>query len=298
MNKFKILVAGGLFLFFLLAVFFSFLLFSAGGFEFGNVIALIPLKGEITSENCVTGACTNYEEFGKMIKNAEKDPEVKAIVIDINSPGGEVFASMELNRIIKNCKKPVVAYIGEVGASGAYYAASAADEIIADEYSMTGSIGVKTVMIEYKGLLDKLGVNVTTIKKPENKDIGSPYKHADENETKEMQDIVDKIYDAFISDVAENRNISKQKIQEISEKKSIYFGSEAKEIGLIDKIGTKEDAIKSAADKAGIRGEIIVKDVETNTNKALDDFVVKIGYGIGKALMEEKNFKITSTQTQ
>lgn len=299
MDKFKIVAAGGFLIFIFFAVLLSVILFSNGiEFELGDTIALIPIKGEITSEDCAIGSCANYVEFGKMFKDAEKDTDVKAIVLDIDSPGGGVFASREMAKIVKNSKKPVVAYIGEVGASGAYYTASAADEIVANEYSMTGSIGVETIMIGYRGLLDKLGINVTTIKKPENKDLGSPYRYMNESDKKEMQDIVDRIYDDFVSEVAENRNIPKEKVIEISEKKSIYFGSEAKENGLIDEIGTKEDAIKIAAEKAGIKDKdkIIVRDMGTNTQRMLDDLTMKLGYGIGKAILEKENIKITSMQ--
>lgn len=297
MDKFKIVVAGGLLLFIFFVILLSFILFSSGtGFGFGNTIAIIPVKGEITSDSCTAGPCTNYEEFSEMFKTAEKDPNVKAIVLDINSPGGGVFASREMAKIVEKSKKPVVAYIGEVGASGAYYAASAADEIIASEYSLTGSIGVETIIIGYSGLLDKLGINVTTIKRPENKDLGSPYRQMNESEKKEMQDIIDRIYNEFISDVAKNRNIPKEKVLEISEKKNMYIGIEAKENGLIDKIGTRDDAIKTAAEKAGIKGRIIVRNMGTNTERMLDDLIMKLGYGIGKAILEKENIKINSIQ--
>ncbi len=145
----------------------------------GNKIAVIRIKGEITSESCGGGlfgatGCAQASTISKKLKDADNDPNVRAIVLDINSGGGGVVASGNIMQSIRDTEKPVVAYIGDSGASGAYYAASAADWIIADRNSLTGSIGVIMTLTQYYGLYDKLGINTTVIKAGKSKDIGSP----------------------------------------------------------------------------------------------------------------------------
>ena len=233
----------------------------------GGYVAVIPIKGEITFGGCggglLTGpiACANVDEVKASIEEANNDWSVDAIVLDINSGGGSVVATRELTYAVMNSEKPVVAYIGETGASGAYYAASAADKIVADKNSITGSIGVRMEVPHYYDLMGKLGVNITTIKAGENKDVGSPYRPMTEKEEEELQEIVDTIYDDFIASVAENRNLSVDYVRSIADGK-IYLGEKAKELKLIDEVGSFDYAVELAAMEAGIKGEPGVKNIE------------------------------------
>ena len=227
-------------------------------------VVVIPIKGTITSGGCGDvfggGQCASVDVVKRMIKEAEEESSVKAIVLDINSGGGFVVASREMMRAVRDCKKPVVARIGESGASGAYYVASAADKIVADDNSITGSIGVIMSIQHYYGLFDKLGINMTIIKSGKSKDIGSPYREMREDEKEELKAMIDKIYYSFISDVAINRNLSVSYVENISDG-SIYLGSDAKELGLVDSLGGLDDAIDLASELAGIEGKPVIKEV-------------------------------------
>ena len=232
----------------------------------GGDVAVIPVHGTITLGGCpgslfYAESCAQVEEIKKQLKDADGDPAVKAIVLDIYSGGGNVVASRELMRAVRGTEKPVVAWIGEVGASGAYYVASGADRIVADEDSITGSIGVIMFIQHYYELFDEIGINVTVIKAGESKDIGSPYRPMTADERAEMQGIIDKVYRSFISDVAENRNLSFDYVETVSEG-NIYLGSDAKKIGLVDELGGLEDAVDLAAELGGIKGEPGVKEPE------------------------------------
>jgi protease IV len=229
----------------------------------GGDVAVVPIYGTITMAGCggtllQTESCADVTEIKQELKYADKDPAVKAIVLDVYSGGGNVVASRELMRAIKNTKKPTVAWIGEIGASGAYYAASAANRTIADEDSMTGSIGVIMFIEHYYGLFDWIGINVTTIKAGNSKDIGSPYRPMTDAERDEMQSMIDKVYDSFVRDVAENRHLDYGYARNISQG-NIYLGSDAKKIGLIDETGGFDDAVRLAADLGGIKGEPGIK---------------------------------------
>ncbi|MBD3260168.1 MAG: signal peptide peptidase SppA [Candidatus Altiarchaeales archaeon] len=226
----------------------------------GNKIAIVPVKGMITFGGCggslLTGslACASVEQVKSLIEQADNDPSVSAIFLDVNSGGGSVVASRELMRAVKRAEKPTITWIGEVGASGAYYVASASDYVMADADSVTGSIGVITTMYHYYELMDELGVNVTVVKAGNTKDIGSPYRPMSEQERQEFEDMVDGIYVDFVSDVAENRNMSYAYALNLSGGK-IYLGKEAVELGLIDEVSGRHEAILRAGEIAGIKGE-------------------------------------------
>lgn len=225
----------------------------------GQKVAIIPVKGEITAEGCSaslfsSASCANVASIKEMLKAADKDDSIRAIVLDINSGGGSVVPSRELAYAVKDMKKPVVACIRETGASGAYYVASAADHIIADRDSMTGSIGVIMTLQHMYGLYDKLGINVTVIKSGKVKDIGSAYREMTPEEEAELTDMVNTIYEDFVSDVAINRNLSVEYVKSISDG-SIYLGKEAMDLGLIDSLGGIDDAVQIAADLGDIQGE-------------------------------------------
>jgi protease-4 len=244
----------------------------------GYSVAVIPIKGEITAEACggtlLGGAvqCAPVSEVVDQLKAAEDDPLVKAIVLDIDSGGGGVVASGNMMRAVKDAKKPVVAYIGESGASGAYYTASAADWIIADRNAITGSIGVIMTVQHYYDLYDKLGINVTVIKSGNSKDIGSPYRPMTDKEKSELKKMVDSIYQDFISNVAENRGMEVAEVEKLADG-TIYLGAEAKENGLIDDTGSLQDAINKAAELGNITGEPMIKwEKSTQKTSILDLF--------------------------
>jgi len=260
---------------------------------FGNKIAIVPIKGYITTESCgpsmIGGTqCAEVAVVKSRIRSAESDPSIRAIVLDINSGGGSVVATGEIEEAVRNCNKPVVAWVEEVGASGAYYVASAADVVVADRNSMVGNIGVIMTVPHYYGLLGMIGVNMTVIKAGNSKDIGSPYREMTEGEEGDLQGMVNKIYYDFVSGVAENRGLSAEYVENISDG-SIYLGSEAQEIGLVDVLGGRSTAIEIAAELGGIEGTPGI--VETRPKKNLVDLLSEMsthmGYGIGKGIISE-----------
>lgn len=274
----KILIAFGLIVWIALtAIMLGFLFTKSEIFSelpIGNKVAIIPIKGEITYEGCSGGIfgspqCAQVGEIKKMLKDAEDDSSVRAVVLDINSGGGSVVASSEMMNSVKNFKKPVVAHISETGASGAYYVASAADRIVADRDSITGSIGVIMSISHYYDLFGKLGINVTVIKSGKSKDIGSPYREMTDEEKTELKGKIDKIYYNLVSDIAENRNLSVSYVENISDG-SIYLGSEAKTLGLIDSIGGIDDAINLAGELGNIKGKPGIKEIRTKSNNFMD----------------------------
>jgi protease-4 len=209
---------------------------------FGNV-ALIPIKGELSidSTSSFSSETTGSEEIVNYIEKAAGKTSIKAIVLDINSPGGSPVASREIADAIKRANKTTVAVIREVGASGAYWVASAADYIIADEMSITGSIGVISSYIEFAGLLQRYNMTYQRFTSGKYKDLGDPFKQLQSDEREILQNKMDKIHTIFIKSVAENRKMPEESVRNLATGE-FYLGIEAKENGLIDAIGNRETA--------------------------------------------------------
>ncbi|ETA67668.1 signal peptide peptidase SppA [Methanolobus sp. WCC1] len=256
-------------------------------------IAVIDLDGTIysggTEEDLFSDYQPGVEDYIEWIEDAQEDDGTKAILIRINSPGGEAIASEKLARAIKEAseKKVVVAYVESMAASAAYQAASSTDYIVAEKQSLVGNIGVRMEIIHYYGLMDDLGINVTTIKSGEYKDIGSPTRPMTEEEKEMLGSIVNESYDDFVSWVAENRNMSLEEAYKVADGR-IYSGSQAKKAGLVDMVGTEEDAIDITAEMAGITGEPDLYEYEGKSSgflgMKLNDALYSFGYGFGKGL--------------
>lgn len=212
----------------------------------GNTIAVIPISGPIMYEESGSlfggGSSATPDTIVSFINSANKNPDVKGIILDINSPGGTVLASKEIANAVKKSDKPVIAVIHEVGASGAYWIASASDYIIADELSITGSIGVIGSYLEFSDLFDKYGITYERLVGGKYKDAGSPYTDLTPEERKLLQAKIDLIHEAFIKEVATNRNMSVSDVRK-SATGIFYLGSEAKDLGLIDELGNNDNAL-------------------------------------------------------
>ncbi|OPX58536.1 MAG: protease 4 [Methanobacterium sp. PtaB.Bin024] len=255
--------------------------------SFGGTVAVIPIQGEIgyESSDVLSGGVVNPDEIKQEIKNAEDDSSVSAILLDINSPGGTPVASEEIMTAVKNCKKPVVSWISDSGASGAYLAATGSDKIVASNSSWVGSIGVILDLTNLSDLYEKLGINRTSIKAGEYKDIGADYRNITPEEQSMLQEMVNESYDNFITLVAENRNLSKDYVASIAEGR-IYTGKQAKELKLIDEIGGKDQALDMAAKMGGIHGsyEVVTMTSSQSFDDVLNSLSSKIGYSIGKGI--------------
>ncbi|MEW5896961.1 MAG: signal peptide peptidase SppA [Nanoarchaeota archaeon] len=208
----------------------------------GNV-ALIPISGPVTVEgDSYLGSSTaSSTEIVGFIKEAEKNPRVKVIMLEINSPGGSAVASDEIASAVRKAEKPVIALIRETGASGGYWIASSADHIIANRMSITGSIGVLSSYLEFSGLMEKYGVNYEQLTAGKYKEIGSPFKELSSDERKILQDKLDKIHQFFIEEIAANRKLPQSKVKAIASGE-FFLGAEAYDLGLIDELGDKDTA--------------------------------------------------------
>src|SRR3989338_1354709 len=211
-----------------------------------NKIAVIPIKGAITVEGTgdfFSGSGVSSNTVTEFIKKSNEDESIKGIILEINSPGGGVVASEEIAKAVKQSKKPVVSWIREVGASGAYWIASSSDAIVAAPMSITGSIGVISSYLEFGGFLQEHNVTYQRLVAGKYKDAGSPYTELTEEERILFQAKLDKVYDYFVSDVAHNRDLEKEEVEELATG-MFYLGVEAKDLNLIDYLGDKDTAVQ------------------------------------------------------
>jgi len=196
------------------------------------------------------------------LHKAAADKRVKAVVLRINSPGGTVTASdilyEEIQAFKKRTGKPVVAYFQDVAASGAYYLACAADEIIAQRTSVTGSIGVIMQMVNLSGTMSKLGITTDAITSGPLKDAGSPFRPMKDGERQLFQELVDDFYAQFVDVVDAGRpKLSREEVAKLADGR-VYIANKALEVGLIDRIGTIHQAVEAAKSRAGVTAAHVV----------------------------------------
>ena len=200
-------------------------------------IKIIPLKGIITSTGSDGGILSekgaSADSLIKEIKKADNDPSIKAIIFEINSPGGTVVGTKEIANSIEKSEKPTVAWIREIGTSGAYWVSSSCDYIVADSMSLTGSIGVSSSYIDFAGLMDGYGVNYNRLIAGEYKDIGSPYKNMSSGEREFLENQLDTVHKMFIAKIAENRGLEYTEVKKYANGAPI-LGINAYEYELVD----------------------------------------------------------------
>jgi protease-4 len=212
----------------------------------GGTIAIVELKEPIVSSESIVRQFKKYRE----------DNSVKAIVFRVESPGGGVSASQEIYEEVKKTRdsgKPVVVSMGSVAASGGYYVSLGASKIVANPGTLTGSIGVISEFLNFNQLFNKIGIGSTTVKSGKFKDTGSPYRPFSEEDKKYFQETIDDVYQQFLHVVEIERKLSPAKAKELADGR-VFTGKKAYEFGLIDTLGTYEDAISIAAALAGISG--------------------------------------------
>jgi len=217
-----------------------------GRFAFGDKIAIVEIKGIITQSSGIIEEINQYQE----------DEGVKAIILRVDSPGGGVGPSQEIHReILKvKSKKKIVTSMGSVAASGGYYIACASDLIIANPGTITGSIGVLMEFTNIEELFKKIGIKGVVLKSGEHKDIGSPFREMTPEDKKIIQGVIENVHQQFIQAVAEGRKMDRTKVMEIADGR-ILTGEQAKQIGLVDRIGNLQDAIEITAKMVGIEGK-------------------------------------------
>ena len=220
--------------------------FTGGAFSTSDKVAIVELEGIIIDPS----------ETLRRLKVLEERVDVKAIVVRIDSPGGAVGPSQEIHGEIKRLreKKKVVASMGTIAASGGYYTAVAAERIVANPGTITGSIGVIVEFFNAEELLQKIGLKGYVVKSGKFKDVGSPLRKMEDEERKLLQAVIDDVNDQFIEAVAEGRGLKPEDVRAIADGR-IFTGAQAKEKGLIDELGGLSSAIKLSAELAGIEGE-------------------------------------------
>jgi protease-4 len=222
----------------------------------GPGVAVIPVEGTIVGGSAgpfVTGIAAS-DDIVADIQRAADDFDAKAIVLAVNSPGGGVVASDEIYHALQGVDKPVVVSMGDTAASGGYYISMAADWIVANPNTLTGSIGVITQFAVADELLDEWGIEFVTIKSGPLKDTGSPFRDMTPEEQARWQALVDEVFAGFVQVVAEGRHMDEAQVRQLADG-SVYTGRQALELGLIDALGYEEDAIAQAAELGGIEGE-------------------------------------------
>jgi protease-4 len=212
----------------------------SGGLVLGTPPPRVPIVARVREE----------------LQKAEEDDDVKALIVRINSPGGTITASDLIYREIESFKTrrkiPVVAVMMDVAASGGYYAALAADSIVALPTTVTGSIGVIMLAVNAQGLMEKIGVAPMAIKSGEMKDAGSPFRPLTPQERAVFQSVIDQMYGRFVTLIASSRKIPEDRVRAFADGR-IYTAEQAKALGLVDDIGYMEDVVASARKAAGLK---------------------------------------------
>ncbi len=240
-------------------------LFAVAGQLFGVAlskpcIAEIKINHEIIDEADDQGIFSpepppTAKDIIGLIDEADERDDVAGIVVYVDSPGGEVIASREIYERIKSSKKPTVAYLRNIATSGGYYVAAGSDYIISEPETITGSIGVRATFVSMRSLFDKIGVNYTTVKSGKHKDIGDIGRNLTDEEYQMMQKFIDEVFDEFKSSVYESRKgharFSDDSFNDVLDAR-IMSGREAYMRGLVDELGSEQEAYDKAAELAGI----------------------------------------------
>src|SRR5437660_9205037 len=266
-----IIIGGGAFFLFVLAVFtLVYLTLHAGGERgalggFGDKIGVVDLEGVIIDPNTVV----------QQLKKFGDDDSIKAIILHVNSPGGGVAASEEIYREVKRIrdekKKRIVSSIQTVGASGAYYVSSATNKIYADSGSIVGSIGVIAAWVNYGDLLRWAKLKDMTLKAGEFKDTGSPTRDMTPAEREYLQGMIDNMHGQFIKAVADGRNMKFEDVKSIANGK-VWTGQQALPMKLVDQLADFQAAVEDTAKAVNIKGEPVLVRPEKD-RKTLSDLV-------------------------
>jgi protease-4 len=224
----------------------------------GDKIAVVEIKGVILDS----------EEIVRQLKKFHEDRSVQAILLRIDSPGGGVAASQEIYeevRKIRETGKIVVVSMSSLAASGGYYVACGANKIVANKGTLTGSIGVISQFMQFDSLMGKIGITMNTIKSGKMKDAGNPFRKMTADDREFFQSLMDDVHKQFIGVVEDERGIEHDTLVKYADGR-VFTGVQALELGLVDTLGTFEDAVGIAAELAGISGEpSIVKEAKKKT---------------------------------
>jgi protease-4 len=269
----------GVFAFLFIATLLSILVavYANDGLGVGNV-AVIPIKGIIMTESdssLLSLGAVSSSDIVDMIEKADKNPRIRAIVLEINSPGGSAVASDEVGQAVKRVNKTTVAWIREVGASGGYWIASACDTVVANRMSITGSIGVISSYLDFSGLITDYNITYQRLVSGKYKDMGSPWKELTAEERDILQEQLDQVHEFFVLEVSQNRGLSMQEARELSTG-SIYIGHQAMQNGLVDRLGGEREVQAYIHETEGIKPNMVYFSREQTLFDALTASAAKI----------------------
>lgn len=223
----------------------------------GPAVAIVEISGAIVSGRAPLFSdlpLAAAEDVKDVIRWSAQDPDVEAILLVVNSPGGSVVASDVIYNELQNVQKPIVVLFGETAASGAYYVSMAGDYLIANPNSLVGSIGVISTFPNAEELLEKVGIEMNVLVSGEAKDFGSLYRDLTPEEREYWQGVLDEIHDNFVQLVVEGRGMGEEDVRALADGR-VYTGRAALELGLVDALGYTQDAINMAATLGLIPGE-------------------------------------------
>ncbi|MCE1166155.1 MAG: signal peptide peptidase SppA [Bacteroidetes bacterium] len=231
----------------------------------GEKIAVVELDFTIIDPKAIVRQFKKYRE----------DKSVKAIVLHVNSPGGGVAASQEMYEEVKKTRdsgKPVIVSFGSIAASGGYYVACGGSLIVSNPGSLTGSIGVIATFPNMKELGEKIGFKETIIKSGKLKDAGNPFRDMNSDDLAYFQEIIDNTFEQFLDVVSKERKIDKDELRKIANGR-VFTGTQAKDLKLVDSLGTFEDAVRIAGEIAKIKGEPAI--VREKSKRNLVEFLIE-----------------------
>jgi protease-4 len=211
---------------------------------FGPRVAIVELEGVIAE----------VDDLVREVRSHRENPQVKAVVMRINSPGGVVGPTQELHQAllrVREAGKPVVASLGSVAASGGYYTAVAADRIYANPGTLTGSIGVVMQMANLQDLFKKVGVDYVVVKAGHYKDLGNFARSMTPDERRVLQGLLDDVHAQFIDAVAQGRKLDRTEVVKFADGR-VFSGVQARDLKMVDVLGSLEDAVNEAAKLAGL----------------------------------------------
>ncbi len=282
MRKSSVILAGGVLVLILVVLlgsiaWFSHLRGGDSGLVFGEKVAVVEIRGIIANAQPTIENLTEFSE----------DDSVKAVVLRIESPGGGVAPSQELYMEVRRTaeRKPVVASMGSVAASGGYYVAAAAQKIYANPGTITGSIGVILQFTNFEELFKKIGFRMETVKSGTYKDVGNPSRKMTPEERAYLQEMIGNVHQQFVRDVAQGRHMQVEQVQGVADGR-IFTGEQAKELGLVDELGNLKDAIAAAGKMGAIEGEPKVVYPEKKKRSVLDYLLNRLSENLVYHLQE------------
>ncbi|MFP4632768.1 MAG: signal peptide peptidase SppA [Halobacteriales archaeon] len=244
-------------------------------------VAEVEVRGPILrgTMGFLAPPAASADESVDVIEAADSDPSVEALLVKLNTPGGQVVPSDDIRRAVESFDGPTVAYASDVCASGGYWIASAADEIHARDTSLVGSIGVIGSRFNAVEMAEKLGLSYERFAAGRYKDTGTPFREMDEEERSYMQSLIDGFYEAFVERVADGREMTEDDVRDTEAK--VYLGSEAVDVGLVDDVSTPDDVTDRLEDLVGDEVSKRVFEPRRSLREQLSTGAYRSAYALG-----------------